>query len=78
MGLPKEYENIDSLEYRIYDKKHDDLYIDNFKIIVYNMDYYRKKFYNKNTKEFKKDAPKHLLMLDFGGKELEKQCGKIK
>lgn len=73
-GLPKEYENIDYLEYRIYDKKHDDLYIDNFKIIVYNMDYYRKKFYNKNTKEFKKDAPKHLLMLDFGGKELEKLC----
>lgn len=24
--------------------------------------------------EFKKDAPKHLLMLDFGGKELEKLC----
>lgn len=73
-GLPKEYENIDYLEYKLYDKKHDDLYIDNFKIIVYNMDYYRKKFYNKNTKEFKKDAPKHLLMLDFGGKELEKLC----
>ena len=31
-------------------------------------------WYNKDTKEFRKDAPKHLLMLDFGGKELEKLC----
>ena len=38
------------------------------------MDYYRKKFYNKDTKEFKENAPKHILMLDFSGQELEKLC----
>ena len=45
-GLPKKYKNIDYLEYELYDKEHQDTYIDNFKIIVINMDYYRKKFYN--------------------------------
>lgn len=73
-GLPTEYKNIDYLTYEMYDKEHDDKYIDNLKIIIYNMDYYKEMFYNKDTKEFKKDAPKHLLMLDFGGKELEKLC----
>ena len=38
------------------------------------MNYYRKKFYNKDTKEFKENAPKHILMLDFSGQELEKLC----
>ena len=73
-GLPTKYKNIGYLTYEMYDKKNDDKYIDNLKIIVYNMDYYKEMFYNKDTKEFRKDAPKHLLMLDFGGKELEKLC----
>ena len=40
--MPKQYEGIDKLEYQLYDKKHDDIYLDNFKIIVYNMDNIKK------------------------------------
>ena len=72
--MPKQYEGIDKLEYQLYDKKHDDIYLDNFKIIVYNMDNIRKVYYNKSSKTFKKDAPKHLLMLDSNEEELEKLC----
>ena len=72
-GLPKEFENIDYFEYEVYDKKHKVKYIDNLKIIVYNMDYYRKKYYNKEG-TLKKDAPKYLLMLDANSKELKELC----
>ena len=73
-GLPKKYEKIDVLTYEVRDKKHNDLYIDNFKIIVYNMDYIKEVYYNKTTKKYKQDAPKHLLMLDSNKEELEKLC----
>ena len=73
-GLPKKYEKIDVLTYDVRDKKHNDLYIDNFKIIVYNMDYIKEVYYNKTTKKYKQDAPKHLLMLDSNKEELEKLC----
>ena len=72
-GLPKKFENIDYFEYEVYDKKHKVKYIDNLKIIVYNMDYYRKKYYNKEG-TLKKDAPKHLLMLDANSKKLKELC----
>lgn len=73
-GLPKKYEKIDVLTYEVRDKKHNDLYIDNFKIIVYNMDYIKEVYYNKTTKKYKQNAPKHLLMLDSNKEELEKLC----
>ncbi len=37
------------------------------------MYYYRKKYYNKEG-TLKKDAPKHLLMLDANSKELKELC----
>ena len=38
------------------------------------MDYYRKKYYNEKERKFKKDAPKHLLMLDANSEELKELC----
>lgn len=76
-GLPKKFENYGKLVYQMSEVGNpdlEDIYVDNFKIIVYNMDYFRKVYYNEVAGEFRKDAPKHLLMLDFGGKELEKLC----
>ena len=73
-GLPKEYENIDYFVYEVYDKKHNVKYIENLKIIVFNMDYYRKKYYNEKERKFKKDTPKHLLMLDANSEELKELC----
>ncbi len=38
------------------------------------MNYYRKKYYNRKEKKFKKDTPKHLLMLDANSEELKELC----
>lgn len=38
------------------------------------MDYYRKKYYNEKERKFKKDTPKHLLMLDANSEELKELC----
>lgn len=38
------------------------------------MDYIKEVYYNKTTKKYKQDAPKHLLMLDSNKEELEKLC----
>ena len=73
-GLSKEYENIDYFVYEVTDKKHNVKYVDNLKIIVFNMDYYRKKYYNEKERKFKKDTPKHLLMLDANSEELKELC----
>ena len=73
-GLSKEYENIDYFVYEVTDIKHNVKYVDNLKIIVFNMDYYRKKYYNEKERKFKKDTPKHLLMLDANSEELKELC----
>ena len=70
-NLPKKFKDAPLIEYEVHDKVYDSLYVDNLKILVYNMDYFKRIYYNKNIKE--KD--KHLLMLDLTGEELKKICG---
>ena len=71
-GLPKDYKDIPIFIYQVYDKEHDLNYINNLKIIVYNMDYFRREYYNEEEGKFKKGTPKHLLMLDASSEELTK------
>lgn len=56
-NLPKKYENIDCLIYEVYDKKHNDTYINNFKIIVYNMNYYKKSVLQWKYQRVQKRCP---------------------
>ena len=56
-------------EYTVYSKTSGDNYIDNFKIIVFNMDRIMKFWYDKDRKGIEKY--KHLLMLDLDKESLE-------
>jgi predicted transposase/invertase (TIGR01784 family) len=55
--------------YCMYSKEADANYVDNFKIIVFNMDKIMKFWYDKNVKEI--DKYKLLIMLDLKKDELE-------
>ena len=70
-GLPKKYEKIDVLTYEVRDKKHNDLYIDNFKIIVYNMDYIKEVYYN-NYKEIQTKCTQTFIDVRFKQRRVRK------
>ena len=57
-------------EYIIKSKEYGDTYIDNFRIIVYNMDKLKEVWYHEGGKGIK--GYKHLLMMDLQPEELEK------
>ncbi len=68
----------DSIPYRIYRIKddHGNLYVENFVIYDYNMEYYKKIWYTNNERKIKKD--KYLIMLDLESEELKKIAKKDK
>ena len=68
-NLTREFANDPILVYEVLEKKHGSRFIDNLKIIVYNMDYFKKLYYNGDKEKYK-----HLLMLDLTGNELKKLC----
>ena len=68
-NLTREFANDPILVYEVLETKHGSRFIDNLKIIVYNMDYFKKLYYNGDKEKYK-----HLLMLDLTGNELKKLC----
>ena len=75
-NLPKYYKYPD-YEYEAYSKEREDYYVDNIKIITYNVDKIVEKYYNKDNQEVLENAPryaKYLTMLKLAGKELEEYC----
>ena len=75
-NLPKYY-NDKNYEYEVYDKENNNSYVDNIKIITYNVDKIKELYYNKGNGEVRKDAPryaKYLIMLKLNGEELKNYC----
>ena len=68
-NLPKIYKDDPVLLYRVKEDVHNTLFVGNLKILVYNMDYFSRLYYNKGEV-----TDKHLLMLDLTGEELKKLC----
>ena len=77
-NLPK-YFNNQKYQYEVYDKERDEYYIDNLKIITYNIDKIVELYYNKGNHEVREGAPRYaryLIMLKLSGEELDKYCEK--
>ena len=77
-NLPK-YFNNQKYQYEVYDKERDEYYVNNLKIITYNIDKIVELYYNKGNHEVREDAPRYaryLIMLKLSGEELDKYCEK--
>lgn len=73
-GMPKNYPVERNFMLRADDDYKEKNYIDNIKIITFNLDKIKKFFYNKDEKQIQKF--KHLIMLDCNKEELE-ELGKL-
>ena len=68
-NLPAIYKDDPLLVFQVKEDIHNSCFVENLKILVYNMDYYKRMYYNKNEV-----TDKYLLMLDLTGNELKKIC----
>ncbi len=62
-----------------FSKKRDEYYVDNLKIITYNIDKIVELYYNEGNHEVREGAPRYaryLIMLKLSGEELDKYCEK--
>ena len=61
-NLPK-YFNNQKYQYEVYDKERDEYYVDNLKIITYNIDKIVELYYNKGNHEVREGAPRYARYL---------------
>lgn len=75
-NLPKYFKN-KYYEYGIFDEERKEYFVDNQKIIMFNVDKIKKLYYNKGNQEVLENAPryaKYLIMLHLTGEELKNYC----